>query len=84
MNPGALVWAPFFHFFSIVFAAQVTRLLQGETTMARVVVSGMLTLAVPLDQAITYVPYILGAGQLQYEGPIPVQLIVRAADCIEV
>ena len=76
LNPGALLYAPVFGFFTILFAVQLVRYIQGKTSARKTIIAGLLTFAIPLYQIYLFAPYLLMVGHPFFIGPIPIQLIV--------
>lgn len=65
-----------FGIFNILFGAEVVRYCKGTTARKWLILSGILTLVIPLYQAIIFFPYLARTGHAQYIGPIPIQLVV--------
>ena len=76
LNPLIMVWIPLFGFFNIVFTILVIRYMQGKTSLMKTLITGVLTLVIPLYQTFSFEPYLLSIGHPSYIGPLPIQLII--------
>ncbi len=77
LDPGVVWGGIMFGIFNILFGAIVVRYCQGKTARKWVILSGILTLVIPLCQAAIYIPYLASHGRVgDYIGPIPIQLVV--------
>ncbi len=77
LNPLILMWVPLYGGFNILFAVQVVRYVKGKASARSSILLGLLTLAMPLFEAVVYLPHVLAYDiYLPYLGPIPIQLII--------
>lgn len=81
LNPSAMIMSLIFSIFNLIFAFQVIRFCKGKASKRSTLVSGVLTLVLPLLMAwqaysMSVIEFMVGTGNFVYVGPIPIQLIV--------
>jgi hypothetical protein len=81
LNPSATIITLILTIFNLIFAVQVIRFCKGEASKRSALVSGLLSLVLPLLMAwqaysMYVIEFMLGTGLFVYVGPIPIQLII--------
>ncbi len=76
VDPMVLQWIPLFGIFNVIFIVQIIRYTREKSSFRSTLIVGLLTLAIPLFQTITYWQRLITIDQYYYFGPIPIQLIV--------
>ncbi len=76
LDPLVLQWIPLFGIFNITFLIQVIRCTREKVSIRSTLITGILTLVIPLFQTITYWQQLITIDQYYYFGPIPIQLII--------